>query len=46
MPVEPTIEMAEALYFDGKDYTHSKDFDDFKEAWPQMLLVTRKLNEN
>lgn len=45
VPVEPTIEMAEALYFDGKDYTHSKDFDDFKAAWPQMLLVARKLKE-
>lgn len=39
VPVDPTIEMAEALYFDGEDYTNSKDFDDFKAAWPQMLAA-------
>lgn len=37
--IEPTIEMAESMYFDGEDYTNSKDFDDFKIAWPRLLAV-------
>lgn len=38
--IEPTKQMAEALFFDGEDYTNSKDFDDFKRAWPNLLAAS------
>lgn len=39
VPVEPTLEMANASVYNGTDYTGSFDFDDFKKDWTDILAA-------
>lgn len=39
VPVEPTLEMANASVYNGTDYTGSFDFDDFKKDWSDILAA-------
>lgn len=40
VPVEPTLEMANASVYNGTDYTGSFDFDDFKKDWTDILAAS------